>query len=290
MNDNNLLVGELKERREAMGLTTQQVSERCGLDHQRLIDWEGRLGSPRIDEFQRWVEALDLKISLVSSATRASQGLRVDWTARRVTVDGAPVRLTPMEWKALERLAWMPGELVTHEDLFRHLYGTERHYRAQSTAVRVLITKLRRILPLKIEAQWRRGYVVTGLEPSRSDTPAATAAVAPERDADVPATPAETMCSPRPMINIASEPTRNKPPMLNFSSPGFRQLGPAQTATGLARSEELGVIERFLAERGATRCPDVATIQHQPLPTLVWDKVKRKWVRPLQVAGTSPAN
>jgi len=40
------------------------------------------------------------------------------------------------------------------------------------------------------------------------------------------------------------------------------------------------VIERFLAERGVTRCPDVATIQQTPLPTLVWDKLKRKWVRP----------
>ena len=46
------------------------------------------------------------------------------------------------------------------------------------------------------------------------------------------------------------------------------------------RAEELGVIERFLAERGVTRCPDVATIQHSPLPALVWDKTKRKWVRP----------
>ncbi|MGE5270612.1 MAG: hypothetical protein ACM3JG_13175, partial [Thiohalocapsa sp.] len=46
------------------------------------------------------------------------------------------------------------------------------------------------------------------------------------------------------------------------------------------RAEELGVIEQFLAERGVTRCPDVATIQSSPLPTLVWDKMKRKWVRP----------
>jgi hypothetical protein len=49
---------------------------------------------------------------------------------------------------------------------------------------------------------------------------------------------------------------------------------------GRCRAEELGVIERFLAERGATRCPDAASIQQSPLPTLVWDKIKRKWVRP----------
>jgi hypothetical protein len=46
------------------------------------------------------------------------------------------------------------------------------------------------------------------------------------------------------------------------------------------RADELGVIERFLAERGVTRCPDVRTIEKSPLPALTWDKVKRKWVRP----------
>ena len=50
-----------------------------------------------------------------------------------------------------------------------------------------------------------------------------------------------------------------------------------------ARAEELGVIERFLAERGATRCPDLRTIEKSPLPSLVWDKTKRKWVRPVTV-------
>ena len=39
-------------------------------------------------------------------------------------------------------------------------------------------------------------------------------------------------------------------------------------------------IERFLAERGVTRCPDVATT----VP-LVWDKKKRKWVRPPAVVA-----
>src|SRR5260221_13784551 len=75
-----------------------------------------------------------------------------------------------MEWKALERLAWTPGELVTHQALFRHLYGDDRHHRAQSTAVRVLITKLRRLLPVRIEAQWGQGYVISGLPSSQAQS------------------------------------------------------------------------------------------------------------------------
>jgi hypothetical protein len=46
------------------------------------------------------------------------------------------------------------------------------------------------------------------------------------------------------------------------------------------RAEELGVIERFLAERGVTRCPDPQTIALSGQSELIWDKMKRKWVRP----------
>src|SRR5216684_8380651 len=104
--------------------------------------------------------------SLISELETRRHGLMVDWGKRCIKVDGTPVRLTPMEWKALERLAWTPGELVTHQALFRHLYGDDRHHRAQSTAVRVLITKLRRLLPIRIEARWGQGYVISGIEPA----------------------------------------------------------------------------------------------------------------------------
>jgi hypothetical protein len=54
----------------------------------------------------------------------------------------------------------------------------------------------------------------------------------------------------------------------------------APIVTTSGHGEELYVIERFLAERGATRCPDMATIQRTPLPILVWNKMTHKWVRP----------
>lgn len=49
---------------------------------------------------------------------------------------------------------------------------------------------------------------------------------------------------------------------------------------GPSRAEELGVIERFLAERGATPCPGVGTLQEKPLATLIFDKHTKKWFRP----------
>ena len=277
------LVRELKARRQALGWSLAEVGERCGIEEKFLADWERGCGAPRLDAVAGWAAALGLGLELRPAKGEARPGLRVDWKNRRVTVEGTPVRLTPMEWKALERLARTPGELVSHQALFQHLYGEERHYRAQSTAVRVLITKLRRLLPLRIEARWGQGYVVGGIDPA---TPCEDAvAAAGGEGAGTP--PVEPM--PRPVRPALSHATMPHAALPHAASPLRREVidlgehGRKQVAAGLRRAEELGVIERFLAERGVTRCPDVATIQHSPLPTLVWDKVRRKWVRP---AGT----
>jgi hypothetical protein len=83
---------------------------------------------------------------------------------------------------------------------------------------------------------------------------------------------------------MAVAPPRNPTPIgrepAGLGDPATRRAAAASNRPSPCRAEELGVIERFLAERGATRCPDLTTIQQSPLPTLVWDKVKRKWVRP----------
>ncbi len=276
------LTEDLKARRQAFGWSIEDVGERCGIDGQTLHDWERGADEPRLDMARRWAAALGLSVKLVPADGAPRRGMTVDWDRRRIAVDGNPVRLTPMEWKALERLARVPGELVTHLALFHHLYGEDQEYRAQSTAIRVLITKLRRLLPLRIEAKWGKGYIVGGLERPQhtprdcadggGDSAAAPAAVSRLRDAAecgdaaVPGGRA-TMSAGQGLVALAE---RKPPPPI-----------PAHIAAkGPCRAEELGVIERFLAERGATRCPDVKAIQQSPLPTLVWDKIKRKWVRP----------
>ena len=206
-----------------------------------------------------------------------------------------------MEWKALERLAWTPGELVTHQALFRHLYGDDRQHRAQSTAVRVLITKLRRLLPIRIEAQWGQGYVISGLAPSRPPPDAGTGAggmgtggngagndeagangagngsAKPQPVVVAPASYERIALAPKP---VPRDTPRLRQDLVDLGGPAIRRAAGEPIRLGPRRAEELGVIERFLAERGVTRCPDVAAIQQSPLPTLIWDKVKRKWVRP----------
>jgi DNA-binding winged helix-turn-helix (wHTH) protein len=279
MTRNALLIGELKARRQALGWSLQEVGERCAIDELFLREWEGGSGSPRLEAIDAWASALGLKIALMPAESIVKSGLAIDWDRRRAAVDGSPVRLTPMEWKALERLAANPGEVVSHQALFRHLYGDNRLYEPRSTAIRVLITKLRRILPLRIEAQWGRGYVVNGIASSQDKAANDTA----QREAALPLQRHEHA------VSAAFALPRNGTPMLRaVGDDAERTPRRAEAPPHIAgqRSEELQVIERFLSERGATRCPDVGTIAQQPLPTLVWDKIKRKWVRP-GVAGSA---
>ena len=178
------LVGNLALRRDALGWSIKELSDRCGIDQNFLGEWERGIGSPRLDAVEPWARALGVELAFAPAENKGRRGVQVDWDKRCIAVDGKSVRLTPMEWKALERLAWTPGELVTHQALFRHLYGDDRQHRAQSTAVRVLITKLRRLLPIRVEARWGQGYVISGLEPplpraQRADDGAGVGAAAP---------------------------------------------------------------------------------------------------------------
>jgi len=276
------LLNEFKARRQALGWSIRELGDRCGIDERLLTEWEHGVGAPRLDAAVKWAGALGLDLTVNVAGVRARGGLCVDWEARQVSVDGSRVRLTPMEWKALERLAAVPGELVTHRALFEHLYGEDAPYRAESTAIRVLITKLRRLLPLQIEARWGRGYVISGISPSSQQAPFGCEHRI-ERTTEREPKPEK---SGRDALTLVSNSIRLDTPPLrrditSFNHPMRRPTPtPAPIIPNTGRAEELSSIERFLAERGATRCPDMATIQRTPLPTLVWDKMKRKWVRP----------
>jgi hypothetical protein len=283
---------DLRARRQKLGWSVKDVSGRCGIDEDVLSEWERGAASPRLDAVQCWARALGLNVLLVPTESAAPRALKVDWDQRRITVAGTPVRLTPMEWKALDRLARVPGELVSHQALFHHLYGEERIYRAQSTAIRVLITKLRRLLPLRIEAKWGKGYLVSDLEASLPSAPANGEDRADDdgngsamSEPEAPSAPCTRVALTPNTAPREPAPTTIRRQIVELDESGMRRVVAPAVHRGPCRAEELGVIERFLAERGVTRCPDVATIEHSPLPTLVWDKTKRKWVRPSATAG-----
>jgi two-component system KDP operon response regulator KdpE len=58
--------------------------------------------------------------------------LRIDRGRREVTLAGAPVHLTPIEFKLLMALARWPGRVLTHDQLLREVWGPsyvrQHHY------------------------------------------------------------------------------------------------------------------------------------------------------------------
>jgi transcriptional regulator with XRE-family HTH domain len=291
MNGNYPIIEELRMRSRALGLDLKEIGRRCGLAETSLRAWEKGKAPPTPDMLDRWAEALGFRIALLPMDTAPQRGIIVDWKQQRIAVDGTPVRLTPMEWKLLERLAWSPGQLVSHQELFKFLYGKERDCRAQATAVRVLINKLRRLLPIRIEAQWGHGYVLEGLPSSQDSDPdddgpkgrrgdrhpnGETAAM---RSSAIVVRPAAVPCKPQPIGR----------PMIATKQVGSRRTAASPMTGSQCRAAELSVIERFLAERGVTRCPDPRTIALSGQSELVWDKMKRKWVRSTSQEMAAPA-
>ena len=67
--------------------------------------------------------------------------LRIDRARREVTRTGAPVHLTPIEFKLLLALARAPGRVMTHDQLLREVWGPE--FVRQSHYLRVHMANLR---------------------------------------------------------------------------------------------------------------------------------------------------
>jgi two-component system KDP operon response regulator KdpE len=74
----------------------------------------------------------------------ATEHFTVDLSAKRVTKDGADVRLTPTEWQLLEVLARNADRLVTQRQLLQEVWGPG--YLNEPGYLRVYIANLRRKL------------------------------------------------------------------------------------------------------------------------------------------------
>lgn len=82
--------------------------------------------------------------------------LHVDLAARRVTVGGAQVHLTPIEYRLLITLVHHAGKVVTHRQLLQEVWGP--HSTEQAHYLRVYMAHLRR----KLEADAARPrYLLT---------------------------------------------------------------------------------------------------------------------------------
>ena len=53
------------------------------------------------------------------------RGLTVDTEAKSVSIDGEPIRLTPLEYKILELLCQYPGRVFSTEEIYRRVWNDE---------------------------------------------------------------------------------------------------------------------------------------------------------------------
>ena len=81
--------------------------------------------------------------------------LEIQTAARRVTIGGREVKLTPREYGLLELLALRAGQVVSRRDLWEHLYAFDSE--ATSNVLDVLVCSLRRKLHREGLIQTRRG-------------------------------------------------------------------------------------------------------------------------------------
>jgi two-component system KDP operon response regulator KdpE len=99
----------------------------------------------QIDELLARLRALARRIGSTSSDPVVAFGdVRVDLAAKTVTRGGAPVHLTPTEWRMLEFLARNPGALVTRQTLLKDIWGSEQV--ADTGYLRLYISQLRKKL------------------------------------------------------------------------------------------------------------------------------------------------
>jgi two-component system, OmpR family, KDP operon response regulator KdpE len=81
--------------------------------------------------------------STASAGARIVSGpLAIDLATRNVTLDGEPVRLTPIQWRLLETLVAHPGKVLTYRQIIASVWS-EQHGNESRDALRVHLRSLR---------------------------------------------------------------------------------------------------------------------------------------------------
>ena len=85
-------------------------------------------------------------------------GLRLDTRTMQVTVDGIPIKLSPLEYRATSYLLHRRGEIVGFRELYEHVYGAGESY---SNTLETLIGRVRKRLGAGlIETRKGAGYFI----------------------------------------------------------------------------------------------------------------------------------
>jgi DNA-binding response OmpR family regulator len=123
------------------------------------------LGKPfQMEELIARLRALLRRAGSQKTTTLAAGPLRVDLRQMRVSVDGRPLKITPLEYRLLNYLMHHKGQVVGQEELVENIYYRDQE--PDSNAVEVLVGRLRRKIGGNI-IKTRRGfgYIIAEDEP-----------------------------------------------------------------------------------------------------------------------------
>ena len=110
-----------------------------------------------MEEMVARVEALIRRAAGHASPLLACGEIQLDAATGRVTLAGAPITLTALEYRTLSYLIHHVGEIVSKTELTDHIYGQD--FDRDSNVIEVLINRLRQKLGRNvIETQRGRGY------------------------------------------------------------------------------------------------------------------------------------
>ena len=132
-----------------------EISDRIGIiDHGRLI------ADGTHDDLVRIIgEADRIKLHAVDNIDAAVKRWETLPGVKRVSVDGTPIKVTPLEYRLLNYLMHHLGQVVTQEELIENIYYRDQE--PDSNAVEVLVGRLRRKIGAGvIETHRGFGYMI----------------------------------------------------------------------------------------------------------------------------------
>ncbi len=112
-----------------------------------------------LEEVMARVEALIRRASGHASPLLKCGPVELEPVSARVTMDGVPVTMTALEYRALQYLLQKKGSVVSKSELSEHIYGQDLE--RDSNVIEVLINRLRSKLdPALIQTRRGLGYQV----------------------------------------------------------------------------------------------------------------------------------
>ncbi len=112
-----------------------------------------------LEEVMARVEALIRRASGHASPLLKCGPVELEPVSARVTMDGVPVTMTALEYRALQYLLQKKGNVVSKSELSEHIYGQDLE--RDSNVIEVLINRLRSKLdPALIQTRRGLGYQV----------------------------------------------------------------------------------------------------------------------------------